>query len=467
MTHDTTIAAIATPPGSGGIGIIKISGPEAVSLAARVFKAKGSRNPLGGAGRSFQSHRLYFGHIVHPVTDQILDEVLLVVMPAPHSYTREDVVEIQAHAGTVGLRAILNLILDGGARLAEPGEFTQRAFLNGRIDLTQAEAVIDLINARSDIALTAAARQMNGDLTSILTGIENALRDLRVIVEAGIDFPDDVQGDGWGAQLLPRFRQRVIAPIDALIHRYEKDHVFRDGLHLAIIGKPNVGKSSLMNCLLGRDRAIVTDRPGTTRDLIEDSLKINGIPVNLIDTAGLHDTDDPIESLGIQKTRQGIAAAQQVLFVVEGHKPLTDADLHIYAACRSKEMVLVLNKMDLAAAATAQKLPAHFNGIPRVPISALYHRGIDALKDAIVAPVIGENRDRRSHGAIPNLRHKVALERALNSAQAVATGIAEQRSAELIAIDLKEALDAILDISGRRADGDVLDAIFRQFCIGK
>jgi tRNA modification GTPase len=329
--------------------------------------------------------------------------------------------------------------------------------------------VIDLINARSEIALTAAARQMNGDLTSILTGVETALHDLRVIVEAGIDFPDDVQGDGWWDPRLPtRFHKRVIAPIEALIRRYEEDHVFRDGFNLAIIGKPNVGKSSLMNCLLGKERAIVTDRPGTTRDLIEDSLKIYGVPVNLIDTAGLHDTDDPIESLGIQKTRQGIAAAQQVLFVVEGHKPLTDADLHIYAACRSKEMVLVLNKMDLvAAAATALKIPADFNGVPQVPISALYHRGIDALKDAIVAPVIGEKRDGRSHGAIPNLRHKVALERALNSAQAVATGIAEQRSAELIAIDLKEALDAILDISGRRADADLLDGIFSRFCIGK
>jgi tRNA modification GTPase len=473
MTEDSTIAAIATPPGAGGIGIIKISGPEAVSIATRLFRPKTSVEARTNAHHperdhpALQSHRLYHGHIVSPANAMALDEVLLTVMRAPNSYTREDVVEIQAHAGPIVLRSILKLLLDGGARLAEPGEFTRRAFLNGRIDLTQAEAVVDLIHARSEVAIQSAARQLSGGFKKIISGIEGSLHELHAIIEAGIDFPDDVDG-GWDGAVKDRLRKEVIRPIQALIRSYDQERLYRDGLDLVIVGKPNVGKSSLLNCLLGKERAIVADQPGTTRDQIQDWLNINGIPINLIDTAGLHATGDPIESLGIQKTRQAIQSARKVLWVVEGHRPLDETDLAIYSSCREKEVILVINKIDLIDTATApMDVVPQLSGLPCAGISAKYGRGIDALKQTIVQGLTDVSGGGKGHGIIPNLRHKMALEAALESARAVAEGLDECRTGELIALDLKDTLDAVSGISGRPVEHDLLGAIFNQFCIGK
>jgi tRNA modification GTPase len=476
--ESSTIAAIATPPGAGGIGIIKISGPEAVRIAALIFRDRsGHRQQMTGkpesttaaAGHFHHSHHLYYGHIADPATGQMIDEVLLAVMHAPRSYTREDVIEIQAHSGPAVLRAIFDLVIRVGARIAQPGEFTKRAYLNGRIDLTQAEAVIDIINARTDAALRAATNQVDGKLKSIVENIKIELSDLLVSIEAGIDFPEDVEDILPTPKIIPRVQRRVVESIEDLICRYQTGHVYRDGINLVIIGRPNVGKSSLMNCLVQKDRAIVTSTPGTTRDLIEENHQINGIPINIIDTAGLHATDDPVERIGIRKAEQRIASANLVLLVVDAGKPLIADDVQIYAKHRDKNMMLVVNKMDLVDNKDAfqLKVPQNWNGIEQTRVSALCGEGIDALKALIVKNVTGDICRFSDHSIIPNLRHEIALKKCLNAVQRSLQGLKNNQPVELIAIDIKEAIDCLDKIVGIKPSGDVLDQIFSRFCIGK
>ncbi len=473
----STIAAIATPPGAGGIGIIKISGPKAIGIAGAIFyhRTNGAaacdniKNKDAHSISSFKTHRLYYGHIVNPDTRKVVDEVLLAVMKAPRSYTREDVVEIQAHSGPAALRAILALILRQGARIAEPGEFTKRAYLSGRIDLTQAEAVIDIINARTDAALQAATNQVTGKLKTAVEDIKNALTDLLVQIEAGIDFPEDVADILPAQQVAQKIRLLVLKPIEDLIERYRTEHVYRDGLNLVIIGKPNVGKSSLMNCLVQKDRAIVTANPGTTRDLIEEGLQIQGIPINIADTAGLHETDDPIETIGIRKARQSIESASLVLFIINAAETLTTNDHQIYDKYSDKNMILVINKMDLVEhdPSFQLKTPGHWNGIPQAQISALYATGIDGLKELIVKNAVGDIENILDHSIIPNLRHEQALEKSLLAVQTALTGLSQSLPAELLAIDIKGAIDQLDTIVGTKPSADILDRIFSKFCIGK
>jgi len=474
----STIAAIATPPGAGGIGIIKISGPEAVKIAGAVFRYQSNHTqpttgkPTGTTAPEehfFRSHHLYYGHIVDPATRQNIDEVLLSVMHAPRSYTREDVIEIQAHSGPAVLRAIFDLVLRLGARIAEPGEFTKRAYLNGRIDLTQAEAVIDIINARTDAALHAATNQVDGKLKTIVENIKKELSDLLVSIEASIDFPEDVEDILPTPKIIPKVQRCVVKSIEDLIQRYQAEHVYRDGLNLVIIGRPNVGKSSLMNCLVQKDRAIVTATPGTTRDLIEEGLQINGIPINIIDTAGLHDTNDPIEIIGIHKAEQRIDSANLVLLVVDAGEPLIADDVQIYKKHQEKNMILVVNKMDLVEDTNAFRLevPKNWNGIAQARLSALYGEGIDTLKDLIVKNVTGDLRRIPDHSIIPNLRHENALKKCRDAVNSCLIGLQDNRPIELIAIDLQEALDWLDTIIGIKPSADVLDQIFSQFCIGK
>jgi tRNA modification GTPase len=474
----STIAAIATPPGAGGIGILKISGPEAVKIAGAVFRNRSKptppvtgkpAGPPAPAEHFFRSHHLYYGHIVDPVTRKNIDEVLLTVMHGPKSYTREDVIEIQAHSGPAVLRAIFDLVLRQGARIAEPGEFTKRAFLNGRIDLTQAEAVIDIINARTDAALQAATSQVDGKLKSVVEKIKKELSDLLVSIEASIDFPEDVEDILPTPKVIPKVQRCVVKAIEDLIQRYQTEHVYRDGLNLVIIGRPNVGKSSLMNCLVQKDRAIVTATPGTTRDLVEEGLQINGIPINIIDTAGLHDTDDPIETIGIRKAEQRIASANLVLLVIDAGDPLIADDVQIYKKHQEKNMILVVNKMDLVEDTDAFRIevPKNWNGIAQARLSALYGEGIGTLKELIVKNVTGDIGRIADHSIIPNLRHENALKKCRDAVHRVVDGLQDNRPVELIAIDTKEAVDWLDSIIGTKSSADVLDQIFSQFCIGK
>jgi tRNA modification GTPase len=470
-----TIAAVATPPGTGGVGIIKISGPEALRIAASLFRSCKNDNKPGravrgdGAPVNFQSHRLYYGHIVDLETEDVVDEVLLAVMRAPRSYTREDVVEIQAHAGAAALRGILALVLREGARTAEPGEFTLRAFLNGRIDLTQAEAVIDIINAKTEIALKIATHQVDGKLKRAVENIRSILLEELVHIEATIDFPEDVSDILSSTALEARLRREVAVPIAELMRHYKDGCIYRDGLKLAIIGRPNVGKSSLLNCLLKKERAIVNALPGTTRDLIEDTFQVQGVPVTITDTAGLHEAEDPVEKIGIQKARQCLEKADLILQVIDASEGLTEDDHKIFKFCYGKPVIVVVNKMDLVIdrKTAAQLVPRDWDVAAVIEVSALYGDGIDCLKGRIAATVALKPQDVQHDTVIPNLRQQRALEKCHQNVLNAIKALRENRTIELVALDIREAVGRFDEILGLSLDTDIFEQIFSRFCIGK
>ncbi len=472
----STIAAIATPAGRGGIGIVKISGPAAIKIASAVFSPSGSLTDNDGLASKFdtscgdkkpRSHSLLHGHIIDPKTRLVLDEVLLGVMKAPKTHTREDVVEINAHAGGVVLSAILDLVLQNGARMARPGEFTKRAYLNGRIDLTQAEAVIDLINARTEKELQIVKRHLDGEMGQAVETLRRQLRDILVEIEAEIDFPEE-RGDEFGFEKEKEVLQKeVINKLTNLIDRYHRAQIYREGLRIVIIGKPNVGKSSLMNRLLQRDRVIVTPMPGTTRDSIEETINLNGIPVILTDTAGLHDTEDPIELLGIKKVHEYLEKAELLLFVVDLSETLTKQDLGIYRKIKHKAIILVQNKADLVPADFDLDIPQAWKLSHTIRTSALYNQGLEQLRNAIEQKGLREGQIDLTDQVIPNLRHLNILEKCLSAAMSAHKGFDAQLSSELIAIEIKEALNVLGEISGTTVTDEVLDQIFSRFCVGK
>jgi tRNA modification GTPase len=477
--NSDTIAAIATSGGKGGIGIIKISGLNAFAAARAIFKpierpqdsnavaTSAHQGREGHKAFEFESHRLYYGHIRDPENGELLDEVLLSAMKAPQTYTREDVVEINAHGGAMVLHAILQLVLKKGARLAEPGEFTQRAFANGRIDLTQAEAVIDVINARTQKSLQLAAAQVSGKLRKQITSIRDGLIDLLTRIEAAIDFPDDVAEFIQTEDTLKSLQGKVLKPLKRLIRNYVDAHVFRDGLAVAVVGRPNAGKSSLLNQLVQKDRAIVTDVPGTTRDVIEETLNLEGIPVIISDTAGVHHTDNPVEKIGIEKTLEHVNGSDLVLFMIEANRPLGPEDHLIYDQINSKPTIIVFNKIDLIQEGNETVLPVNWRFDDKVHISALYDQGIDQLKDKVVKMAGGQNRLDFSGVIVPNLRHKMLLETSLDAAESVIEQLQNGTSCDLVAIHLQEAIDALGIISGDNVKVDVLNEIFSRFCVGK
>ena len=474
----STIAAIATPGGRGGIGIVKLSGPKAVLIAAKLF-FPAETEPTATAGKvqkpdktscngnGFQSHRLYYGHIIDPDNDRTVDEVLLCVMKAPRSYTKEDVVEINAHGGPVALNAILKLALSHGARLAEPGEFTQRAFLNGRIDLTQAEAVIDIISAKSDKALQMAAALVNGELRTHVERIREFLIEFLTLTEAAIDFPEDIDEIIEPNNYIGKVEKRAVEPLRNLIRQYVDGNVLRDGLKVAVVGRPNVGKSSLLNQLVRRERAIVTEVPGTTRDVIDETLSIKGYPIVLSDTAGLHKTDDPIETIGIEKTNENVRNADLVLFMVEANRSLTPDDFAIFDQLKSRPVIIVINKIDLENGSNSVELPASWSKNDWVRISAIYDRGIDQLKEQIIETAFGDKPIDVEAAIVPNLRQKLLLEEALGATESICLELKNGIPMELVAIHLQEAIDFLGRIVGATAGVDVLDQIFSRFCIGK
>jgi len=470
-----TIAAVATPPGIGGVGIIKISGPEALNIAATLFRSCKNDNNTRKADRgdcwpiNFQSHRLYYGHIVDPDTQNYADEVLLAVMRAPRSYTREDVIEIQAHGGAAALRVILALVLRQGARMADPGEFTQRAFINGRIDLTQAEAVIDIINARTETALKIAANQVSGQLKQAVENIRSILLDVLVHIEAAIDFPEDVSEILTSTGLEAKLRREVAVPIVDLMRHYREGCIYRDGLKLAIVGRPNVGKSSLLNCLLKRERAIVNPLPGTTRDLIEDSFQVQGVPVTITDTAGLHEAEDPVEKIGIQKARECLKTADLILLVIDGSEEITVDDHEIFRFCCGKPLIVIVNKIDLILGrkTVAPIVPVNWDAPRKFEVSALNGDGIDYLRGRIADAVALKPQDVQYDTVIPNLRHQQALEKCHQSVLSAIKALEENRTIELVALDIQEAVGRFDEILGLNVDTDIFEQIFSQFCIGK
>jgi tRNA modification GTPase len=473
---DSTITAVATPSGKGGIGIIKISGKNALSIAESIFvrrktkdasEKKVLKKSSSNEEKHFESHRLYLGNIVNKKENVNIDEVLLSVMKAPNSYTREDVVEINAHAGPMALKEILKLILQKGARLAQPGEFTRRAFINGRIDLTQAEAVIDIINAKSEKALEIASSQIAGDMKRRVSFIRDTLLNLSAEINAGIDFPDEIDADFSTDRILDRLKNHVVAPLKEFLENFEKGNLFKEGIQLVVAGKPNVGKSSLMNRMVKKERAIVTSLPGTTRDVIEETVDINGIPAIISDTAGLHDSKDPVEVIGIKKAYEHINVSDIILFMIDASSKISEEDFKIQNDFKSKEMILVVNKIDLVKEDFKINLPDQWKKIKRVNISALYDRGIDELKNTIKETYLGEFGQNLQNKIIPNIRHKYEFEKCLESIMRARQGLKDETPFELIAIDINEAISYLDGIIGISVKEEILDRIFSSFCIGK
>jgi tRNA modification GTPase len=472
----STIAAIATPSGRGGIGIIKISGAEAISIASRIFRSREtnfrfqnevqSESPERSETR-YPSHKLIYGQIVDPDDGHVLDEVLISLMKAPRTYTREDVVEINAHGGVVALQSILALVIKQGARLAEAGEFTKRAFINGRIDLTQAEAVIDVVNARTEKSLQIATAQMEGQLRKKIEAIRGVLINYMTHIEAAIDFPEEVEDLIDTQQVAAEVHEEVVHPLQKLIQKHFDARIFRDGLRVAVVGKPNVGKSSLLNRLVNKDRAIVTAIPGTTRDIIEETISIQGLPVILSDTAGLHNTNDPVETIGIEKTREHVNGSDLVLFLVDAHRALSDEDYEIYANVNTKPLIIAANKIDLVGKKQNNIIPDSWFQCEQVRISALYGQGVDTLKEKIFSLAFGKKPLDLDDAIVPNLRQKLAFERSLSAAEDIVSEMRNGTSIDLVAISTREAIDALDEILGINVKIDVLDQIFSQFCIGK
>ena len=466
----STITAISTPPGTGGIGIIKISGHAAFFIGKKIFQKKLSGQSAcdqlshpNVSEEPFQSHRLYYGHIIDPATDQPIDEVLIVFMKAPFSYTKEDIVEIQSHSGYAVLQAILTLVLNCGAQLAEPGEFTRRAFLNGRIDLTQAEAVIDIINAKTRGALDIAAIQIKGALKEAILKIRKTLLTIQALCEAFIDFPDDMETDFREKETIAKLRDQVEKPLTELIRNYESGHVIREGVRIAIIGKPNVGKSSLMNRLLDKDRVLVTDVPGTTRDHIDEILNVHGISVILTDTAGLHPTNDPVEVMGIQKTDELIQKADLILLMTDKAEAVDENDHLIYQKIKHKKYIVVRNKIDIAKDIDLSRKQQK----NEINISVLKNTGLNELKTKIAQAMDAETMFQTTCEIVPNLRQNKMIQKARGYATDAILGLEEGAFLELVAIDIKDAIESLNQVLGVSVREDIQREIFEQFCIGK
>ncbi len=455
-----TITAIATSFGQAGIGIVRISGSLSSEIAKRIFI------PLKDI-KDIASHRLYLGRLVDPSTGEMVDEVLLSFMRAPYSYTREDVIEINSHSGRVLLSRILRIVLDQGARLAEPGEFTFRAFINGRIDLTQAEATVDLINSRSDKGLTLASRQIRGELRQRIANLrDNALRVL-ANTEVAIDFPEEESSIISREETASLLQKGVIQPIEEIIAAHNSQRIWLEGIATVIAGRVNAGKSSLLNRLLNEQRAIVTPIPGTTRDIIESTIYIEGLPFRLMDTAGFRKVRGEVEKIGVRLSRQRLEEADLALLIIDQSRPLNEDDLTILTNSQKEKTLVIKNKIDLPSRLDQKQLRDAVKGRPIFKISALTGEGVNELRSAVFNKVTGTEMDSASVSLAPNLRHKKALMEASQYFKAAAFNTKEGHPMEIIAVDLKAGLDALAEITGERADEELYEKIFSEFCLGK
>ncbi len=468
MLDSATIAAISTPPGQGGLGVIRVSGPDAVEIAARVFRPTRGK-PL--ALTPSRSHRVFYGHIVDPVTEALIDDVLLTWLASPHSYTTEDTIEISCHGGRLPLHETLRVVIAAGARHAEPGEFTLRAYLNGRLDLAQAEAVLDVISARTAEGLRLALGDLRGDLTRRLEPARDAIIALLAYLDAAADFPDDeIPAIDIDADLAV-----ALGALSDVIAGTRAGQLIRDGAQIALVGRPNVGKSSLLNLLLRSDRAIVTPIAGTTRDVVTESAVIDGLPVTLLDTAGIGVTADLVEQLGIERSRQALASAAAALLVLDGSVPATEDDLTIARsiadrlpenASNSRGVAIVVNKSDLPACTDQSAVRSLLPAAPVVRISCQTGEGLDALEQTI-GQLLRSDIAEHAQPALLNARQLWAIERAMEHAQIAAETWNAGLPIDLMATDVRAALHAIGEVTGEAVDEAVLTEIFSRFCIGK
>lgn len=459
MIQGDTISAVATAIGEGGIGIIRMSGKDSLHIGNRIFEGSKGRQIIDMA-----SHTAAFGRIIDPDNKKPIDEVLLLVMKSPRSYTKEDVVEIHCHGGPVPLRLILELTLREGARLAEPGEFTKRAFLNGRLDLSQAEAVIDIIQAKTDASLELAMNHLHGEIATFVSKIRDAILEMIAPLEAAIDFPEE-DIEEITAEQVDRHLIRLIQELDQVIDTAYQGRILRDGLKTVIIGKPNVGKSSLLNALLKENRAIVTDIPGTTRDTIEEFVNIGGIPLRIIDTAGIRDTNDQVERIGVDRSKELAEKADLILLLLDASLPLSDEDRQVLSLLKKQPVFIIVNKTDLPQVLNIDDLEKYNTKTPVMRISVQDGTGIDDLVSAIREMVYSGGAVTRT--VVSNVRHIHLLRQAVGRLIEARSAIAASLPPDCIVVDLRAAWEILGEINGQTAGEELLEQIFSRFCIGK
>lgn len=459
VTEFDTIAAISTPPGEGAISIVRMSGEEAVSIAQKVFSGKDLTQA--------KSHTINYGHIVDPKTHEEIDEVMVSLMLAPKTFTREDVVEINCHGGIVATNRILQLLLVNGARLAEPGEFTKRAFLHGRIDLTQAESVMDLIRAKTDRSMKIALNQLDGNLSHLIDSLRKDILDVLAQVEVNIDYPEYDDVEEMTTKLLREKAIEIKQRIEQLLKTASQGKIMREGLATALVGRPNVGKSSLLNHLLNEDKAIVTDVAGTTRDVIEEYVNVSGVPLKLIDTAGIRETDDKVEKIGVERSKKAIEQSDLVLLVLNAAESLTKEDLELIRLTNDKKRIIILNKTDLEEKLDRKELAKISENAPVYATSILKNEGVEALEEAISKLFFNGIENSQSTVMVTNARHIALLKKAQNSLDSVLEGISSGMPVDLVQIDMTEAWNLLGEITGESYEDELLDQLFSQFCLGK
>ena len=459
MMELDTIAAISTPLGEGAIAIVRLSGDEALQIANKMYRGKDLT--------AVDSHTIHYGRIVEPDTEEMIEEVMVSVMKGPKTFTREDVVEINCHGGLASVNRLLELALYHGARLAEPGEFTKRAFLNGRIDLSQAEAVMDLIRAKTDKAMHVAVRQLDGKLSKLITRLRQQLIETVAHVEVNIDYPEYDDVEEMTLNLLKERIALVSEEITKLLAMARQGKILREGISTAIIGRPNVGKSSLMNALVQENKAIVTDIPGTTRDIIEEYVNVRGVPLKLVDTAGIRETEDLVEKIGVERSRQVLNEADLILLVLNNNDELTDEDRQLLEIVRDMEVIVLINKTDLEATLDHEEVKRLIDGKPVVSTSLIEEAGVDELEQAIADTFFTGGIEASDLSYVSNARHIQLLNQAKQSLNEANLAIDSEMPLDLIQIDVTRAWELLGEIIGDTVQDSLIDQLFSQFCLGK
>ena len=447
-----TIAAIATAMSNSGIGIVRISGEESLNIIQKVYK-----------GKTLKDHAIHYGYIVDG--DETIDEVLVMVMKGPHSFTGEDTVEINCHGGVYVVKRILETVIKAGARPAEPGEFTKRAFLNGKIDLSQAEAVIDVINSKNEYALKSSVSQLKGNVQKKIKEIREQIIYHTAFIETALDDPEHISVDGYG-ETLRLTVDNLICELDVLLKSSDNGRIIKEGIKTVIVGKPNAGKSSLLNVLVGEERAIVTDIAGTTRDVLEEAINLNGVSLNIMDTAGIRNTEDIVEKIGVDKAKTYANEADLVVYVVDASREFDQNDYDIIELIRDKKTIILLNKSDLATVITKDMVKSIIDK-PIVSISAKEEQGIEEFEEIIKNMFFHGELSFNDEVYITNMRHKAAIQDAYNSLQKVIVSIDNDMPEDFYSIDLLDAYESLGSITGETIGEDLVNEIFSKFCMGK
>lgn len=457
-----TIAAISTPMGEGAIAIVRLSGDESLTIVDKLF-----RGVNGKRIATVASHTIHYGHLIDPKTDQIAEEVMVSVMKGPRTFTKEDVVEINCHGGIVSVNRVLQLVLNNGARLAEPGEFTKRAFLNGRIDLSQAEAVMDLIRAKTDRAMNVALGQMEGRLSKLIQKLRQEILETLAHVEVNIDYPEYDDVEEMTHKMLIEKATYVRDQIDLLLKTSQQGKILREGLSTVIIGRPNVGKSSLLNSLVQENKAIVTDIPGTTRDVIEEYVNVRGVPLRLLDTAGIRETEDIVERIGVERSRQVLKEADLILLVLNYSDEFTDEDINLFKAVEGMDVIVIVNKTDLPQKIGMDKVAEVAKDHKIVTTSLLEDRGVDELEEAISSLFFSGSLEAGDLTYVSNTRHIALLNQAANSIGEAISGVDMGVPIDIVQIDLTRTWELLGEIIGESVHESLIDQLFSQFCLGK